>query len=380
MTDRTDVPMEDTTIAADSAANSDRLPQPDLTAVILSGGASRRMGRDKASLELDGIPLLERTATAARAAGASRIVVVGDPLDETSSPAAASPLTGARFVREDPPRSGPVPALDAALAAVGTDWLLLLPCDLARPADACRALVAAFRRQHAATRDTAAAPATPGVPQAPAASGDPGAPGAGRDGVVAVDATGHRQHLSALLSVDALRASARPGITRVRDRMAALDVAEVPEPAHSPGLWDDMDTPEDVTRMRAGRGAGVSDEQVDGIPGLREWMSAVVTELDLPEDVIVPAPLLDTARDVANGVLRPGAPMSTYLIGVALGLQLARAKVTTGDDRPDGGTADDAGARADAGAGADTEWRIRDLAARVQDLVTRYDAGPAGER
>jgi len=324
----------------------------DLTAVILSGGASRRMGRDKASLVLDGVSLLERTASAVRAAGATRIVVAGPPLhggtpadpgdgrvvEGSSSPSA---LAGAWFVREDPPLAGPVAALEAALSAVGTRWMLLVPCDLARPAEACRALVRAARIQG------------PGMPEAP-----------GRDGVVAVDATGHRQHLTALLDTAALRAAARPGITRVREMLAPLDLAEVTEPAGVPGLWDDMDTPEDVARVRAGRGAAVTDDRDNEVPGLRDWMAAVVTELGLPEDMIVPSPLLDTARDVASAVLRPGAPMSTYLIGVALGLQLAR----------------DGAAGGRSGAASDTEQRVRDLAARVQDLAYRYEAPAAGDR
>ncbi|MGD6978590.1 NTP transferase domain-containing protein [Citricoccus sp. CH26A] len=310
----------------------------DLTAVILSGGASRRMGTDKASLVLDGVTLLERTAAAVRAAGATRIVVVGDPPAAGpaggSAPTASvtSALAGAAFLREDPPRSGPVAAMEAALGAVDTSWMLLVPCDLARPAGACRALV-----------DVALGP--------------------GRDGAVAVDATGHRQHLTALLDVAALRATARPGITRVRERLAPLDLVEVPEPADSPGLWDDMDTPEDMARVRARRGAAVTDDRDNEVPGLRDWMAAVVTELGLPEDVIVPSPLLDTARDVADAVVRPGAPMSTYLIGVALGLQLAGAGGDTDEDTAQ-----------------DTAQRVRELAARVQDLASRYDAGPAGAR
>ncbi|MCY1158366.1 MAG: hypothetical protein MOP51_1390 [Citricoccus sp.] len=341
MTDPTDTsigaPVDDACDAGHPAGGG-RIPDLGLTAVILSGGASRRMGSDKASLVLKGVTLLERTAAAATAAGARRIVVVGDPpaARPAGAPTAASPgtsaLAGATFLREDPPRSGPVPALEAALGAVDTSWILLVPCDLARPAEACRALVEA-------------------------------ALGRGRDGAVAVDAAGHRQHLTALLDVAALRAAARPGVTRVRDRLASLDLVEVPEPADSPGLWDDMDTPEDVARVRAGRGAAVTDDRDNEVPGLRDWMAAVVTELGLPEDVIVPSPLLDTARDVASAVVRPGAPMSTYLIGVALGLQLA-------------GT----GADTDQDTAQDTARRVRELAARVQDLAFRYDAGPAGER
>jgi molybdopterin-guanine dinucleotide biosynthesis protein A len=324
----------------------------DLTAVILSGGASRRMGRDKASLRLDGVTLLERTAAAVRAAGAARIVVAGPPLsgmtsdnpDETDVPelpTGPTPLSGALFVREDPPLSGPVPALEAALAVVHTPWMLLVPCDLARPADASRALVDAAR---AMTSGTAA--------EKP------------RHGVVAVDASGHRQHLTALLDASALRSAARPGITRVRERMAALELTEVPEPADSPGIWDDMDTPEDVARARAGRGAAVTVDRDNEVPGLREWMDAVVAELGLPEEVIVPSPLLDTARDVATNVVRPGAPMSTYLIGVAVGLQLARDGVPGGDDHAD----------------SDIGQRIHDLAARVQDLAFRYETHADGER
>lgn len=306
-----------------------------LTAVILSGGASRRMGRDKATLVLQGRTLLERTAAGALAAGAARIVVVGDPPADAAPPAPA--LAGARFVREQPPGAGPVPALEAALAVVDTPWMLVVPCDLAYPEAASRVLVEAARTH-----------ATPG----------------GSHGAVAVDAGGHRQHLTALLDVAALRRSAVPGTARVRDWMAPLGLTEVAEPPESAGLWDDMDTPEDVARVRAGRGAAVTGGGKNEIPGLRDWMDAVVQDLDLPPEVIVPSPLLDAARDVANTVIRPGAPMSTYLIGVALGMQLAG-----------GGAGPDA-----AGTGQDTEQQVAELAARVQQLAARYAETRDGER
>jgi hypothetical protein len=50
---------------------------------------------------------------------------------------------------------------------------------------------------------------------------------------------------------------------------------------------------------------------------LDEWMSAVCTEFGLepsvPTDVV-----LDVARDVAHGVERPAAPLTTYLLGRAV--------------------------------------------------------------
>ena len=54
---------------------------------------------------------------------------------------------------------------------------------------------------------------------------------------------------------------------------------------------------------------------------LEEWAAAVCRELDLPEmqQRHVVDLVLDVARDVAHGVARPAAPLSAYLLGVAVG-------------------------------------------------------------
>lgn len=317
-----------------------------LAAIILAGGASRRMGRDKASLLLpNGETLLERTLAAVRSAGATELVVAGDDPGgtlpgEAGSPGAVSPQEAAApaarpvsgtpstaevvFVREDPPRSGPVPALDAALGRITAPLVLVLPCDLADPAAAATELVRAA-----------------------------GGLGAEQDGLVARDADGHRQHLTALFRASALRrgmaagadatpeagpaaspaagSGARSG--RVRDRLAGLSLTEVPEAEGRPGTWADLDTPEDVDRWRpsspptaqATPAAGTTEPEAQdaGIPGLGPWLHAVARDLDLPPSVVVPGPLLDVARDVARGIIRPGAPTTTYLIGIAVGRVLA---------------------------------------------------------
>ncbi|MFY1674283.1 DUF6457 domain-containing protein [Plantactinospora sp. WMMB334] len=49
------------------------------------------------------------------------------------------------------------------------------------------------------------------------------------------------------------------------------------------------------------------------------WVAAACAELHLdPAEVDVPR-VLDLARDVAHNVLRPGAPVTAYLLGVAVG-------------------------------------------------------------
>lgn len=54
--------------------------------------------------------------------------------------------------------------------------------------------------------------------------------------------------------------------------------------------------------------------------GLDEWTSAVRAALDLtgtaPEEQDL---VLDLARDVAHGVVRPAAPVAAYLLGIAVG-------------------------------------------------------------
>jgi Domain of unknown function (DUF6457) len=52
---------------------------------------------------------------------------------------------------------------------------------------------------------------------------------------------------------------------------------------------------------------------------LEEWIEAVCLELGLERDQIDRDLVLDLARDVAHGVARPAAPLTTYLLGLAVG-------------------------------------------------------------
>ena len=48
-----------------------------------------------------------------------------------------------------------------------------------------------------------------------------------------------------------------------------------------------------------------------------DWIDSVLAELSLTERPDV-ASILDVARDAAHGVARPAAPVTTYLMGMAV--------------------------------------------------------------
>jgi molybdenum cofactor guanylyltransferase len=106
-----------------------------LVGIVLAGGASRRMGRPKATLEVDGVPLVARVIAALRAAGIDDVVVVGgDPTELERAGVAPHP--------DDHPGQGPVGGILTALDAFDGD-LLVAACDLPDlDADAVRSVVA----------------------------------------------------------------------------------------------------------------------------------------------------------------------------------------------------------------------------------------------
>lgn len=89
---------------------------------VLCGGQSRRMGTDKAFVEIDGVAMAERVASTLAAAGCAPVVFVGGD---------AALL--ARFERatiaDRWPGRGPVGAIVTALAAIDDD-VVVAACDL----------------------------------------------------------------------------------------------------------------------------------------------------------------------------------------------------------------------------------------------------------
>lgn len=100
--------------------------EADVTAIVLCGGRSSRMGRDKASIEFAGATLLQRTVSAA-AAVASEVVLVRAP-GQTLPPVEAScPVV---TVEDTVAGEGPLYGMATGLAAAHGARCLLLGVDM----------------------------------------------------------------------------------------------------------------------------------------------------------------------------------------------------------------------------------------------------------
>jgi len=93
----------------------------DVQGFILVGGASRRMGRDKAQLRLGPETMLERIAAQLSPVTSSVTLVGGSHADSGSS------LPTVPDVYE---KWGALGGIHAALSAAKTDWVIVIACDL----------------------------------------------------------------------------------------------------------------------------------------------------------------------------------------------------------------------------------------------------------
>jgi molybdenum cofactor guanylyltransferase len=109
-----------------SESGGSEVVQQTVTTIVLAGGLSTRMGRDKALLELDGMPLLTRICHMGLAVG-NRVYVVAGRDYGAVLPAGCDRI-------DDRALEGPLYAFSEALDQLGdrltTDWILLLSCDL----------------------------------------------------------------------------------------------------------------------------------------------------------------------------------------------------------------------------------------------------------
>ncbi|HEX4001080.1 MAG TPA: molybdenum cofactor guanylyltransferase [Candidatus Acidoferrales bacterium] len=92
-----------------------------VSAFILAGGESSRMGRDKAQLELGGVPLILRIARLIESAAVAP-AIIGNP-DAYRS-------LSLRAIADDWPGAGPLGGIATALRSAVAPWSLIVATDL----------------------------------------------------------------------------------------------------------------------------------------------------------------------------------------------------------------------------------------------------------
>lgn len=305
-------------------------------ALILSGGRSSRLnGVPKARLRYRDRTLLEQTLTAVSAVATAhpvalrRIVVVGEVTGSSLPP-------DVLVTREEPPYSGPAAGIAAGLTAlesadpIPSDYTLVLACDMPGIDAAVAPLLGAL-------------PAQPG------------------DGVIAVDG-GHRlQPLAAAYRTAQLAAAAESkrasgildGLSAFR-LIAGLALTEVTVPQ---GATDDVDTWADAERFGVARppeitqpmqthpaqnqpmqsrgkkmgnpesGQGMSRDDEDAL--LERWSARLVEALAVEGLDVDIKSILGLAGRAAHSVLRPAAPLTTFVVGYAAGLAVGAGQVSS---------------------------------------------------
>ncbi|MBE9259306.1 molybdenum cofactor guanylyltransferase [Dolichospermum sp. LEGE 00246] len=106
----------------------------DVTTIVLAGGKSTRMGRDKALIPIGGVPMLQLICSIAEACTDKVYIVTPWPeryqklLTPNSKFIPEVPLP--EETGNEPRTHGPLVGFMQGLAAVDTNWVLLLACDL----------------------------------------------------------------------------------------------------------------------------------------------------------------------------------------------------------------------------------------------------------
>lgn len=111
-----------------------------VSAIILAGGASRRMGTDKAWLELDGVPLIARVL--------ARVRELADDVLIAANDAARFNALRVRVVPDAFPNAGPLAGICAGLQAAAHDVAVVVACDMPFVSPALLAYMCSFAPEY----------------------------------------------------------------------------------------------------------------------------------------------------------------------------------------------------------------------------------------
>lgn len=240
--------------------------------IIVAGGKASRMGGfDKALLPLglSGMPLLATVINSCP----GKVFVVGYPRDLEG---ASSDST--TWIPDLNPGGGPAAGIWSGLEKVTSEYVFISASDQTLNAETVNKLV-----------ETAA----------------------GNDGAWAVRSDGKGQPLCACVRAEVLRELLEPTQGVNQSPLRLLSTLNMIGVIVNPDQVVDFDTWQDVAKAVKGS------EAVDQITQM--WMARVATLLDVDPHEVLTSELLDLTREVAHGVERKSAPLTTFLLGYAAG-------------------------------------------------------------
>jgi len=239
--------------------------------VVAGGNATRMGGADKAMLPLGltGKSLLADVVISCP----GKVFIVGFPRE--------IPLTKTDAVTWVPdlnPRGGPAAGIWSGLSHVTSEYVFISAADQTLSAETVSKLTAAAF---------------------------------GKDGAWVIRSDGSGQPLCACVRTDLFRDLLAPTLGINQSPMRLLSSLNMVGVTVDPDQVLDFDTWQDVAKAVKGR------EAMDQITQM--WMARVATLLNVDQHDMLTSELLDLTREVAHGVERKSAPLTTFLLGYAAG-------------------------------------------------------------
>lgn len=245
-----------------------------LSAMILTGGKSTRFGSDKSHALIGKNSLIEELLTSL--SQDTEIIVVGPAIKNASRPL--------RYAQENPLGGGPVAAISAGLELVQTEFVAIIATDMPFASQIIDSLNADLPISE--------------------------------DALIPLDAQGVRQSLCAIYRVTTLRSAiTKLGDVQGQSMRNLTQLLVVKELRLSPELERilvDIDTPSDLERAII---LGMGNQK--GVDAMDKWINAVQKELGIKVDVDQES-ILNLARDAAHTIERKAAPITTFLLGIAV--------------------------------------------------------------
>lgn len=234
--------------------------------IVVVGGQARRLGGiDKAMLPLgpSGSTLLQGVVDACPA----RVIAVGPQRDVTGD---------VHWVADESVDGGPAVGLWSALPHVLTDYVFVTAADQLIDTQSVQQVCDAAQE---------------------------------RDGAWAIRADGTGQPLFACVQTELLRELLRPSQGVNQSPLRLLSTLNMAGVIVNQGDIRDVDTWSDVASVARREGADMT----------QLWLDQLAQVLGIDAAQVPVDDLLDLTRDIAHGVERKAAPLSTFMLGLAAG-------------------------------------------------------------